>query len=102
MIDYFDQNQAQIVFMICALLGGITHYLKKVLKEETSVKLYEWFGAANLTATVYTLLTFVSVITLALTTGVISSETSYWAAMYTGFVTGFAIDSSFNDAGSSK
>jgi hypothetical protein len=42
-MDFFDQNQIQIVFIITAVLGGVMHYLKKYLKGETDTKLYEWF-----------------------------------------------------------
>ena len=86
----------QIVFIITAMMGGVMHYLKKFLKGETTVKLYEWYGKANLPATIYTIVVFFFAIVGALAADVITSQTGFWAAMYSGFVTGFAIDSGFN------
>jgi len=86
----------QIAFIICACLGGIAHYLKKVAKGETTATFKEWFGSSNLSATIYTLIVFFFVIIGSLAGDIINSQTGFWAALYTGFATGFAIDAGFN------
>lgn len=96
MLTFISQNDTQIIFIISAFLGGITHYLKKYLKGETSTKIYQWFGKANLPATVYTFITFTFAVIGAITSGVIDPNTTFLSALYSGFVTGFAIDAGFN------
>ena len=83
-------------FIIAAFIGGIAHYLKKMLRGETAVAMHEWFGAANLPATIYTGIMFFFVIVGALAGGIVDTNTSFWAALYTGFATGFAVDAGFN------
>jgi hypothetical protein len=96
MKTFLAQNHIQIVFIITAILGGIMHYLKKYLKGETKTKIYEWYGKANLPATIYTITVFFFAIIGAIAADVVNSQTTFWAAMYSGFVTGFAIDAGFN------
>src|SRR5574343_317193 len=96
MYDFISHNKIQIVFIICALLGGVMHYLKKYLKGETDNKIYEWFGTSNITATIYTIIVFFFAIVGAIAANVVNEQTGFWAAMYSGFVTGFAIDAGFN------
>jgi hypothetical protein len=83
-------------FIIAAFIGGLAHYLKKMLRGETAVAMHEWFGAANLPATIYTGIVFFFVIVGALAGGIVDANTSFWAALYTGFATGFAVDAGFN------
>jgi hypothetical protein len=83
-------------FVICSLIGGMMHYAKKYLKNETAVSMGQWFGKANWLASVYTLVMFIFVSIGALAGGIINESTSFIAVLYTGFVTGFAIDSGFN------
>ena len=72
------------------------HYTKKFLRKETEVSLVQWFGPANLVATFYTLTMFIFVSIGALAGGVINDQTDFWAVLYTGFITGFAVDAGFN------
>ena len=67
-----------------------------MLRGETAVAMHEWFGAANLPATIYTGIVFFFVIVGALAGGIVDANTSFWAALYTGFATGFAVDAGFN------
>lgn len=96
MSEFLSTNQIQLVFIITAILGGVMHYLKKFLKGETETKIYEWWGAANIAATFYTVTVFLFAIIGAIAADVVNSQTGFWAAMYSGFVTGFAIDAGFN------
>lgn len=96
MVETAYPYHIQIVFMGCAMLGGVMHYLKKYLKGETNVKLYQWYGKANSASTIYTVIVFIFTIIGALAADVVTSQTGFWAAMYSGFVTGFAIDAGFN------
>lgn len=101
MIEFIKYNSIEITFIICGMLGGIMHYIKKFVKGETDAKLTEWFGSANIITTLYTVIVFFFAIVGAIAAGVINSETAFWAAMYSGFVTGFAVDSGFNSDASS-
>lgn len=94
--DFIDKNWIQVVFIVNALIGGLMHYLKKFLKGETDKKVHQWFGSANIAATMYTVIVFFFAIIGAIAADVVNSETGFWAAMYSGFVTGFAIDAGFN------
>ena len=94
MKDFVYLNQA--AFIICAIFGGFAHYLKKFLRKETSVGLFDWYGKANLPATLYTIIVFLFTIVGALAGDIISVSTGFWACLYIGFVTGFAIDAGFN------
>jgi len=96
METWLIQNGAQIVFLFTGLLGGMMHYLKKYLKGETKSSLYQWFGKSNLPATIYTLVCFTFVMIGAIASDVVNSHTGFWVAVYSGFITGFAIDSGFN------
>ena len=96
MNSFFQANQIQIVFIIAATMGGLMHYLKKFLKGETDKKFYEWYGKSNLAATLYTIIVFFFAIVGAIAADVVNSQTGFWAALYSGFVTGFAIDAGFN------
>lgn len=86
----------EISFIACSLIGGMMHYAKKFLRKETDVSMAQWFGKSNWVATIYTLVMFIFVSIGALAGGVINAQTDFWAVLYTGFVTGFAIDSGFN------
>jgi len=85
-----------IAFIICALIGGFAHYLKKFLRKETEVGLFQWFGKSNLAASLYTLIVFVFTMIGALAMGIVNSQMELFSVLYTGFVTGFAIDAGFN------
>jgi hypothetical protein len=89
-------------FVVAAFIGGVAHYLKKSLKGETSVEIHEWFGPSNLQASLYTFIMFFFVIAGSLAGGIIDIHTPFWAALYTGFVTGYTIDSGFNSDGNIK
>lgn len=95
-MEFLSSNINQIIFIICGLIGGLAHYFKKYLKKETDVNLYEWFGPSNTIATVYTLIVFIFIMIGALASGMISIGMSIWAVMYTGFITGFAVDAGVN------
>lgn len=86
----------EIAFIICALLGGMMHYTKKFLRKETEVSLWQWFGKANWVTTFYTVVMFIFVTIGALAGGIINEHTDFWAVLYTGFITGFAVDAGFN------
>lgn len=86
----------EISFIICGFLGGMAHYMKKSMKGETQAKLWQWFGPANAQLTIYTLIVFTFVMIGALASGVINSCMTIWAILYTGFITGYAVDSSVN------
>lgn len=87
-------------FIIASFIGGLTHYLKKMLRGETAVQMHEWFGSANLASTIYTGIVFFFVTVGALAGGIVDANTTFWAALYTGFATGFAVDAGFNSDGS--
>jgi len=89
-------------YIVAAFIGGLAHFLKKSLKGETTVEIHEWFGPANLQASLYTFIMFFFVVAGSLGGGFIDSNTSFWVALYTGFLTGYTIDSSFNSDGKIK
>lgn len=86
----------EIAFIICSLLGGMMHYTKKFLRKETDVGMFQWFGKSNWVSTFYTVVMFIFVTIGALAGGIINSQTDFWAVLYTGFITGFAVDAGFN------
>lgn len=94
-VQHFEYTN-QAAFIICGMLGGFTHYLKKYLRKETDVGLFDWYGKANIASTLYTILVFVFTMIGALAGDIVNSQTGFWACLYTGFVTGFAIDAGFN------
>ena len=96
MIAFIAQYKIEISYIICAMLGGVMHWLKKYLNNETDVLLNQWYGRDNVAATIYTITVFIFAIVGTLAADIITTATGFWAAMYTGFVTGFAIDSGFN------
>jgi hypothetical protein len=95
-MDHVAIYTNQIAFIICALFGGFAHYLKKYLRKETDVSLFDWYGSANLASTLYTVIIFVFTMIGALAGDIVNAQTGFWACLYTGFVTGFAIDAGFN------
>lgn len=100
-MDNLDIYGTQIAFICAACMGGIAHYLKKVAKGETTATFTEWFGDKNTPATIYTLIVFFFVIVGSLAGDIINEQTGFWAALYTGFATGFAVDAGFNADGKS-
>jgi hypothetical protein len=86
----------QIAFIACGMFGGFAHYLKKYLRKETDVGLFDWYGKENLAATLYTVIVFLFAMIGALAGDIVNADMSFWATLYTGFVTGFAIDAGFN------
>ena len=88
----------QITFIIGGCIGGISHWLKKFSMGETTATLKNWYGSTNLLATIYTIIAFLFTIIGLLSGDVITAQTGIWSALYTGFVSGFAIDSGFNKA----
>lgn len=96
MAQFFIEYHNHLAFIICGLLGGITHYLKKVATGQTDATFTEWFGRKNLAATLYTLIVFIFVIIGALAGGIINDKMDIWTVLYAGFFTGFAVDSGFN------
>ena len=96
MFDYFISNVNYISFILCSLLGGVAHYLKKYAKGETTVGMSQWFGRSNLPASLYTGIVFFFIVVGTISSGVITAEMNFWTAMYSGFMTGLAIDSTIN------
>lgn len=96
MSQFLIKYHIEITYIICAILGGIMNWIKKTMQGETDARLSEWYGRSNLAATVYTVTIFFFAIVGTLAADIINTQTGFWAAMYTGFVTGFAIDSGFN------
>jgi len=96
MHNFLTHNVNEISFIICGLIGGIAHWLKKSLRGETQAKIWEWFGPANAELTIYTLIVFVFVMIGALGSGIINNSMTIWSVFYTGFITGFAVDSGVN------
>jgi len=89
---YFNQG----VFAVCACLGAVTHFVKKAARGETDTTLHEWFGVVNVKSTFFTLIVLLFVVIGALFGDIITPQTDFWASLYIGFVTGFAVDSAFN------
>lgn len=98
-LDVLADNANEIVFILCGMLGGVAHYLKKYVRKETTVPISEWFGNANVAATIYTILVFIFAMIGSIASGVVNSSMSVWISMYVGFVTGFALDAGFNNDG---
>lgn len=95
-----DFNEA--LFLITAVLGMVTHYLKKYTKNETSVSIYEWFGSSNLPGSVASIGSLVFAVASAISSGVITPNMSMWSVIFIGMTTGIAIDSTTNSDGSTK
>lgn len=95
MENYLEYTN-QVAFIVCGMLGGFAHYLKKFLKKETDVGLFDWYGRANLASTLYTIIIFAFTMIGALAGDIINDQTGFWATLYIGFATGFAIDAGFN------
>lgn len=89
----------EFVFALAVFVGALAHYLKKYVKGETTVQIYEWFGKKNLPGTLLSFITIVFAIIAALGFGLIVPGMSIYAVMYTGFLTGYSIDSSVNSDG---
>lgn len=86
----------EILFAVTVIIGMIAHYGKKYYKAETTVTAKEWFGSSNLPGSIASIGTAIAVIVTALSNGVITESMTVWSVIYTGFVTGFAVDSSTN------
>lgn len=89
-------HASEIIFFLSGIFGMITHYFKKSMKKETESMFSEWFGKKNIKATITTFGMFFMAMVGALGAGVITPEMNIYAIMYSGFATGFAIDSGFN------
>lgn len=96
MKEFLLNNVNELIFIVCGVVGGIMHYMKKVSAGETAVTLVEWFGKSNWSASIYTLVVFTFMMVGAIAAGVVNDQTDVWAAMYAGFTTGFAVDAGFN------
>lgn len=96
MLHFLQTYHNDLAFILCGLVGGLTHYLKKSLKGETTAKLWQWFGPANAESTIYTLIVFTFVMIGALASGIITPGMTIWAVFYSGFITGYAVDSGVN------
>jgi hypothetical protein len=96
LLQLLSKYGIEITYILCAILGGIMHWIKKFLNKETDAQLLDWYGRNNVAASIYTFTVFFFAIVGSLAADIINSQTGFWAAMYTGFVTGFAIDSGFN------
>lgn len=83
MLELLQKYHIEIVFIVCAMLGGIMHWLKKSMNNETDAKLLEWYGRNNIAATIYTFTVFFFAIIGSLAADIINSQTGFWAAMYT-------------------
>lgn len=95
-------NYHEILFFVMAILGMISHYLKKYAKKETTVSIYEWFGASNLPGSVASIGTLIFTVSSAIASGVITPDMSIWAIVYAGMTTGIAVDSTTNSDGAVK
>ena len=88
----------EIAFAAASGIGAVFHYAKKYAKKETQAALHEWFGSANLPATIAALGTLVMTVGGVLASGAIDTQT-LGAVIYAGLTTGFAIDSAANSDG---
>lgn len=97
MIEFdITQYVNHIGFIISSFLGGVAHWLKKVAKKETDASFAQWLGKDNWAGSIYTLIVFAFTIIGALAGDLINQHTGFWAALFTGFMTGIAVDSSVN------
>ena len=86
----------EILFAVATIVGLVSHYIKKRLKNETAVPIHEWFGSSNWPGSLTSIGTTIAIIVTALANGVIVEGMTFWSVIYTGFLTGYAIDSSTN------
>lgn len=92
----------EIIFAVATFVGALAHYLKKYTKGETTVPIHEWFGKKNIAGTLLSIITIVVTIIAALGFGLIVPGMNIYVIMYTGFLTGYSIDSSLNSDGISN
>lgn len=86
----------EILFAVATIVGMISHFVKKKLKNETTVNLKEWFGTSNLPGSLTSIGTALTIIVTALSNGVITPGMSVLTVIYVGLTTGFAVDSTTN------
>jgi hypothetical protein len=85
-----------LTFAAASIFGGVAHYLKKILKKEIDVNASAWYRFKSTPAVLYTLIIFIFTIIGALAGDIVNAHTGILAAIYTGFVTGFAVDAGLN------
>jgi phosphoribosylcarboxyaminoimidazole (NCAIR) mutase len=89
----------EILFFVISCLGMVSHYFKKYAKNETTVTIWEWFGAANLPGSVASIGSLLFAVSSAIASGTITPEMSMWSVIFIGMTTGIAIDSTTNSDG---
>jgi|694.fasta_scaffold00062_47 hypothetical protein len=87
----------QAIFSYGVIIGMIGHYAKKKIKEETEVKLSEWFGSVGLYGTISSISAAFMAILGALSNGLITPDMSIYSLLYIGLTTGYTVDSSLNN-----
>lgn len=95
-MSFITEHINDLSFIACGIIGGVAHWMKKNLRGETNIPIWQYFGPKNAELTIYTLIVFTFVMIGALASGIINNTMSIWEVFYTGFITGFAVDSSVN------
>jgi hypothetical protein len=90
----------EILFFVMSCIGMVSHYFKKYAKNETTVTIWEWFGASNLPGSVASIGSLLFAVSSAIASGTITPEMSMWSVIFIGMTTGIAIDSTTNSDGS--
>lgn len=80
-------------FILAACVGAIAHWLKVYKYGQTTLHVWDWFGPQNWASTLYSFIAFIAALIGGVATGVVNEQMSIWAAIYSGFTTGFAVDS---------
>lgn len=87
----------QAIFSYGVIAGMIGHYAKKKIKDETDVKLSEWFGTVGLYGTISSISAAFMAILGALSNNLITPDMSIYSLLYIGITTGYTVDSSLNN-----
>ena len=99
MSNIIASHANEIIFAFATGAGMVAHYIKKKLKDETSVNIGQWFGSANLPGSILSIGSALTIIIAALSNGIINEAMSFWSVVYMGIVTGLAVDSTTNSDG---
>ena len=91
-----------IIFALAVLLGCAAHYLKKWAKSQTNVSFFEWFGTANLKASINTGFAVGGAIVSPIVSGMISPSMPIYSVLWMGLTAGWVVDSTFNDDGATN
>ena len=91
-MEFLHAHWFEIVFFVSGFIGALAHYTKQYMQDHTTVNIHSWY-TDDLEKTAHALIAYITAASSAIGSGVVSIDSTIYAVIYAGILTGFSADS---------